>query len=312
MKLAIVAPCYNEEAVLEMSARQFETLLTRMVGEGQVADDSFVMFVNDGSRDRTWEIIKELYAENPRFKGLNLGHNVGHQNAIMAGMMTAKEMADAVVTIDVDLQDDIEAIPKMVEAFKQGADVVYGVRNQRDTDTFFKRFTAQSFYKLQRRMGIEAIYNHADFRLMSKRILNELEQYDERNLYLRGIIPRIGMNASTVEYARAERTAGKSKYPLGKMLALAMDGITSFSVKPLYAIMYIGVAFLLIALGIGIYVIHALFSHTAVAGWASLMLSVWIVGGFVLIALGAVGLYVGKTYQEVKHRPRYHIETILK
>lgn len=311
MRLAIVAPCYNEEAVLEMSAQRFESLLTRMVGEGEISDDSFVMFVNDGSRDRTWEIIRRLNAENPRFKGLNLGHNVGHQNAIMAGMMTAKEMADAVITIDVDLQDDIEAIPKMVKAYKEGADVVYGVRSERSSDTFFKRFTAQSFYKLQRRMGIEAIYNHADFRLMSKRMLDELERYGERNLYLRGIIPQIGMNSSTVEYARTERTAGESKYPLGKMLGLALDGITSFSVKPLYAILYIGVVFLLIAMGIGIYVIYSLFTHTAVAGWASLMLSVWMVGGFILISLGAVGLYVGKTYREVKHRPRYHIETLL-
>lgn len=311
MKLAIVAPCYNEEAVLESSARQFEALLTRMVGEGRVDDDSFVMFVNDGSRDRTWEIICKLHAENPRFRGLNLGHNVGHQNAVMAGMMTAKGMADAVVTIDVDLQDDIEAIPKMVDAYMEGADVVYGVRSSRESDTFFKRFTAQSFYKLQRRMGIEAIYNHADFRLMSKRMLDELAQYGERNLYLRGIIPQIGMNSSTVEYPRSERTAGQSKYPLGKMLGLALDGITSFSVKPLYAIMYLGVAFLLIALGIGVYVIHALFAHTAVAGWASLMLSIWMVGGFILICLGGVGLYVGKIYQEVKHRPRYHIEQLL-
>lgn len=311
MILAIVAPCYNEEAVLEMSAKRFEVLMTRMVDAGEIDARSFVMFVNDGSHDRTWSIIQALHNSNPRFKGLNLGHNVGHQNAIMAGMMTAKDMADAVITIDVDLQDDIEAIPKMVKAYKEGADVVYGVRNQRDTDTFFKRFTAQSFYKLQRRMGIEAIYNHADFRLMSRRMLDELNQYGERNLYLRGIIPQIGMNAATVEYARAERTAGESKYPLGKMLGLALDGITSFSVKPLYAIMYLGIAFLLIALGIGIYVVYSLFARTAVAGWASLMLSVWMVGGFILISLGAVGLYVGKTYQEVKHRPRYHIESLL-
>lgn len=311
MKLAIVAPCYNEEAVLETSARKFEELLTRMIGRQQIDDDSFVMFVNDGSRDRTWPIIRALHDANPRFKGLNLAHNVGHQNAIMAGMMTAKELSDAVITIDVDLQDDIEAIPKMVEAYCEGADVVYGVRSSRETDTFFKRFTAQTFYKMQRRMGIEAIYNHADFRLMSRRILDELERYDERNLYLRGIIPQIGMPSATVEYARSERMAGESKYPLKKMFALAIDGITSFSVKPLYAIMYVGVLFLLISLGIGIYVVHALFSHTAVAGWASLMLSIWLVGGFILLAIGAVGLYVGKTYQEVKHRPRYHIERTL-
>lgn len=311
MKLAIVAPCYNEEAVLESSARKFEDLFVRMTAEGLVDPDSFVLFVNDGSTDSTWQIISRLHAENSLFKGLDLAHNVGHQNAIMAGMMTAKDMADAVITIDVDLQDDINAIPKMVKAYNEGADVVYGVRNQRDTDTFFKRFTAQSFYKLQRKMGIEAIYNHADFRLMSRRMLDELARYDERNLYLRGIIPQIGMPSATVEYARAERTAGESKYPLKKMLGLAMDGITSFSVKPLYAILYVGILFLVIALAIGVYVIHSLFVHTAVAGWASLMLSIWMVGGFILIALGAVGLYVGKTYQEVKHRPRYHINRLI-
>lgn len=311
MILAIVAPCYNEEAVLKDSAQKFDALISRLVTDGKIDENSFILFVNDGSRDRTWPIIRDLHNSNPRFKGLNLAHNVGHQNAIMAGMMTAKDLADAVITIDVDLQDDIEAIPKMVEAYKEGYDIVYGVRNQRDSDTAFKRMTAQGFYKLQRKMGIESIYNHADFRLMSKRVLDELEKYSERNLYLRGIIPQIGMPSTTVEYARSERKAGESKYPLRKMLALAADGITSFSVKPLYAIMYVGVFFLLIALAIAGYVVHAIFAHTAVAGWASLMLSVWMVGGFILISLGAVGLYIGKIYQEVKHRPRYHIEKFL-
>lgn len=311
IKLAIVSPCYNEEAVLDLSARRLDTLFDRMIADGKISPDSFVLFVNDGSRDSTWEKITRLHSSNPRFKGLNLARNVGHQSAIMAGMMTAKDISDAVITIDADLQDDLEAIPRMVDAFASGYDVVYGVKVERTADPVLKRLSAQAFYRLQEKMGVKAIYNHADFRLLSRRVLDELARYGEKNLYLRGIIPQIGFPSTTVDDVIAPRAAGESKYSLHKMLSLALDGITSFSVKPLYAILYLGVAFILISLCIGVYVVYSLFAHTAVHGWASLMLSVWLVGGFILISLGAVGLYIGKIYQEVKGRPLYHIEEFL-
>lgn len=311
IKLAIVSPCYNEEEVLDLSVKRLNILFNKMEADGLISPDSFVLFVNDGSRDASWEIITRIHASNPRFKGLNLARNVGHQNAIMAGMMTAKNLADAVITIDADLQDDIEVIPRMVESFINGYDVVYGVKVERQADPILKRLSAQAFYRLQEKMGVKAIYNHADFRLLSRRVLNELSHYREKNLYLRGIIPQIGFPSTTVDDVIAPRAAGKSKYSLNKMLSLALDGITSFSVKPLYAILYLGLAFVLISLGIGAYVIYSLFVHTAVDGWASLMLSIWLVGGFILISLGAVGLYIGKIYKEIKDRPLYHIENFL-
>lgn len=311
IKLAIVSPCYNEEEVLDLSVKRLNILFNKMEADGLISPDSFVLFVNDGSRDASWEIITRIHASNPRFKGLNLARNVGHQNAIMAGMMTAKDLADAVITIDADLQDDIEAIPRMVESFINGYDVVYGVKVERQADPVLKRLSAQAFYRLQEKMGVKAIYNHADFRLLSRRVLNELSRYREKNLYLRGIIPQIGFPSTTVDDVIAPRAAGKSKYSLNKMLSLALDGITSFSVKPLYAILYLGLAFILISLGIGVYVIYSLFVHTAVDGWASLMLSIWLVGGFILVSLGAVGLYIGKIYKEIKDRPLYHIENFL-
>lgn len=311
IKLAIVSPCYNEEEVLDISAKRLGSLFDRMVADGLVSPDSFVLFVNDGSSDSTWEIISRLHRENPRFKGLNLARNVGHQNAIMAGMMTAKDLSDAVITIDADLQDDLDAIPRMVKAFADGSDVVYGVKVERTADPVLKRLSAQTFYHLQEKMGVKAIYNHADFRLLSHRVLDELARYREKNLYLRGIIPQIGYPSSTVEDVISPRMAGKSKYSIRKMLSLALNGITSFSVKPLYAILYIGLAFIFISLCIGVYVIWSLIVHTAVHGWASLMLSVWMVGGFILVSVGAVGLYVGKIYKEVKDRPLYHVENFL-
>jgi glycosyltransferase involved in cell wall biosynthesis len=311
IKLAIVSPCYNEEAVLDISAKRLNQLFDRLIEQQMISPDSFVMFVNDGSKDQTWPIISRLHSESPRFKGLNLAHNVGHQNAIMAGMMTAKDMADAVVTMDADLQDDLEAIPQMIEAYDQGYDVVYGVKVQREADPILKRLSAQAFYKLQKSMGIDSIYNHADFRFISKRVLNQLALYREKNLYLRGIIPQIGYPSTSVNYALAPRPAGKSKYDLHRMLSLALNGITSFSVKPLYAILYLGIIFILISIIIGFYVIYSLIANTAVHGWASLMLSVWLVGGFILIAVGGVGLYVGKIYQEVKDRPLYHVQDLL-
>jgi glycosyltransferase involved in cell wall biosynthesis len=311
IKLAIVSPCYNEEAVLDISAKRLNQLFDRLIEQQMISPDSFVMFVNDGSKDQTWPIISRLHSDSPRFKGLNLAHNVGHQNAIMAGMMTAKDMADAVVTMDADLQDDLEAIPQMIEAYNQGYDVVYGVKVQREADPILKRLSAHAFYKLQKSMGIDSIYNHADFRFISKRVLNQLALYREKNLYLRGIIPQIGYPSTTVDDVIAPRPAGESKYNLRRMLSLALNGITSFSVKPLYAILYLGIIFILISIIIGFYVIYSLIAHTAVHGWASLMLSVWLVGGFILIAVGGVGLYVGKIYQEVKDRPLYHVQDLL-
>ncbi|MCR5366203.1 MAG: glycosyltransferase family 2 protein [Prevotella sp.] len=311
IKLATVSPCYNEEEVLRHSVDRLTALFKRMMSEGLIAEDSMMVFVNDGSKDSTWQIISELHRENPLVRGINLARNVGHQNAIMAGMMTAKDWADAVVTIDADLQDDIECIPQMVKDFLAGNDIVYGVKVSRKADPPLKRMTAQAFYKLQSSMGVESVYNHADFRLLSRRTLEMLSGYDERNLYLRGLIPMIGLPSTTVDDVISERQAGTSKYTLSKMLNLALDGITSFSVKPLYNIIYLGLLFLVISFGIAIYVLRALIVGTAIPGWSSLILSVWLVGGFVLISLGITGVYVGKIYNEVKRRPLYNIKEIL-
>ncbi len=311
IRLAIVSPCYNEEAVLEKSAERLTALLDELVGKGTISRNSFMLFVNDGSRDRTWTIIERLYRENKYVKGLDLTRNVGHQSAIMAGMLTAKDMADGVITIDADLQDDLNAIPKMLEEYEKGYDIVYGVKVLRQADPLLKRMTAQAFYRLQSKMGIESIFNHADFRFMSRKALQILSQYQERNLYLRGLIPMIGLPSTTVDDIISEREGGVSKYTFGKMLGLALDGITSFSIKPIYGIIYLGLIFLLIALCIGIYVLHALLAGTAVPGWASLILSIWVTGGFLMIAVGTVGLYIGKIYREVKHRPLYNVKTML-
>lgn len=311
IKLATVSPCYNEEEVLRESVARLTALFERMISDGLISEDSMMVFVNDGSRDRTWQLIAEAHRENRFVRGINLARNVGHQNAIMAGMMTAKEWADAVVTIDADLQDDIKCIPQMVRDCQEGYDIVYGVKVSRKADPLMKRFTAQAFYKLQAAMGVESVFNHADFRLMSRRALQMLEGYDERNLYLRGLIPLIGLPSTTVDDVIGERQAGSSKYTLQKMLNLALDGITSFSVKPLYNIIYLGIVFLIISVGIGIYVLHALIVGTAVPGWSSLILSIWLVGGFILICLGVTGVYIGKIYNEVKHRPLYNIQDIL-
>ena len=311
IRLATVSPCYNEEEVLRSSVERLTALFQRMISEGLIAGDSMMVFVNDGSRDRTWQIISELHQENKFVRGINLAHNVGHQNAIMAGMMTAKDWADAVITIAADLQDDIECIPQMVKHFEEGNDIVYGVKVSRKADPLMKRMSAMAFYKMQSSMGVESIYNHADFRLMSRRALQMLSDYGERNLYLRGLIPMIGLPSTTVDDVIGERQAGASKYTLSKMLHLALDGITSFSTRPMQAIFTMGIFFLLIACGIFIYVIHAWVAGTAVPGWSSLILSIWLVGGFILIALGTTGTYIGKIYTEVKHRPLYHIQDIL-
>ena len=311
IRLATVSPCYNEEEVLEHSVERLTALFDQMVAEGKISADSFMLFVNDGSRDRTWTLIEQLHRENKYVKGMDLARNVGHQRAILAGMMKAKEMADAVVTIDADLQDDLAAIPKMVDHFKAGYDVVYGVKVSREADPVMKRMSAQAFYKLQRKMGVESVFNHADFRLMSRRALEMLSEYKERNIYLRGMIPMIGLPSTTVDDVISEREAGASKYTLKKMLNLAMDGITSFSVKPMYYILGLGILFLLTSVGIGIYVLRALILGTAVNGWSSLILSIWFTGGVVLICIGMLGIYIGRIYEEVKRRPLYHVKEFL-
>ena len=311
IRLATVSPCYNEEEVLEHSVERLTALFDQMVAEGKISADSFMLFVNDGSRDRTWTLIEQLHHENKYVKGMDLARNVGHQRAILAGMMKAKEMADAVVTIDADLQDDLTAIPKMVDHFKAGYDVVYGVKVSREADPVMKRMSAQAFYKLQRKMGVESVFNHADFRLMSRRALEMLSEYKERNIYLRGMIPMIGLPSTTVDDVISEREAGASKYTLKKMLNLAMDGITSFSVKPMYYILGLGILFLLTSVGIGIYVLRALILGTAVNGWSSLILSSWFTGGVVLISIGMLGIYIGRIYEEVKRRPLYHVKEFL-
>ena len=311
IKLATVSPCYNEEEVPRHSVDRLTALFERMIAEGLISGDSMMVFVNDGSRDHTWQLIRELHQENRFVRGINLSRNVGHQHAIMAGMMTAKDWADAIITLDADLQDDIECIPQMVKHFEAGNDIVYGVKVSREADPMMKRISAQAFYKLQSSMGVESIYNHADFRLMSKRSLEMLATYKEHNLYLRGLIPQIGLQTTTVDDVISEREAGASKYTLKKMLALALNGITAFSVKPLYLIFNIGLLFLVIALCIGCYVIYSLAVGTAVQGWASLMLSIYLVGGFILISMGIMGTYIGQIYTEAKRRPLYHIQEIL-
>ena len=311
IKLATVSPCYNEEAVLRYSVERLTALFERMITDGLITADSMMVFVNDGSRDNTWQIIKELHANNKYVRGINLSRNVGHQNAIMAGMMTARQWADAVITIDADLQDDIECIPQMVKKCEAGSDIVYGVKVSRQADSLTKRWSAQAFYKLQSSMGVESVYNHVDFRLMSRRALDMLAEYKEHNLYLRGLIPQIGLQCDTVDDTISERFAGNSKYTISKMLSLAMNGVTSFSARPLYAIVHMGIIFIVIALCIAIYVIHALITGTAAPGWSSLILSIWLVGGFVLVSIGIVGIYIGKIFTEVKHRPLYHIAEII-
>ena len=311
IKLATVSPCYNEEEVLRHSVERLTALFERMIAEGQISSDSMMVFVNDGSRDNTWQMISELHRENKYVRGINLSRNVGHQNAIFAGMMTARNWADAVITIDADLQDDIECIPQMVKNFEEGNDIVYGVKVSRQADPFMKRMSAMAFYKLQNSMGVERVYNHADFRLMSKRALDMLADYKETNLYLRGLIPQIGLKSTTVDDVISERYAGTSKYTLKKMLNLALNGITAFSVKPMYAITYLGVLFLIITFCIAIYVVRAIILGTAVPGWSSMILSIWLVGGFVILCIGITGIYIGKIFNEVKHRPLYHIQEIL-
>lgn len=311
MKLGIVTPCYNEHEVLAESAKRLTVLMDGLVAKNKISSDSFILFVNDGSRDNTWEIISELFEVNPYVYGVNLAGNVGHQHAIMAGMMTAKGMCDAVITIDADLQDDLKAVEEMVDRYNEGYDIVYGVKVSREADSFLKKNTALVFYKLQRSLGVKAIYNHADFRLMSRRALEQLSQFKERNLFLRGIVPLIGYKSTTVDDVISERTAGVSKYTIKKMMSLAMDGITSFSTKPITVILGAGFFFLFISIIMTIYILCSYWEHATVPGWTSMMLSLWFIGSIILLAVGVIGQYIGKIYIEVKNRPLYNIEDFL-
>lgn len=311
MKLAIVLPCYNEEEVLPRSIARLTELLDDLVARGKISADSFMMFVNDGSTDRSWSIIADQFLTNPYVKGIKLTANAGHQSAIMAGMMIAKDQSDAVITMDADLQDDLNAIEKMINHFLAGYDIVYGVKVSRKADPLLKRFSATIFYKLQHAMKLKTIYNHADFRLISRRALEQLALYKERNLYLRGIIPLIGYQWTTVEDVISEREAGHSKYTLKRMLNLALDGITSFSIRPLHCIIAAGLFFLSVSILMTIYILYSFFTGIAVPGWTSIMISLWFIGSIMLLALGIIGQYVGKIYTEVKQRPLYAIEEIL-
>lgn len=311
IKLGIVSPCYNEEEVLPLSVEKLETLFSDLKNRKKISSDSFVMFVNDGSKDSTWSLIQKFFNEKDFVFGINLTQNVGHQNAIMAGMMTAYQMCDAIITIDADLQDDLNCIEQMIDLCEQGNDIVYGVKTSRQKDSFMKRTTAVSFYKLQEMMGVKAIYNHADFRLMKKEAVERLKQYQEKNLYLRGLMPTIGHKTATVSDTISAREAGKSKYTIRKMLKLATDGIFSFSTRPISLIIGGGIAFLIGFLAIFIYILVSLITKHFVPGWASLMASIWLIGGFLTFSLGIIGEYIGKIYIEVKNRPLYHIEEAL-
>ena len=305
--LYLVIPCYNEEDVLPITAKKLLIKINTMIENEIISKDSKILFVNDGSKDKTWRIIEELHNQNNIFSGINLSRNRGHQNALLAGLMTAKEVADMTISLDADLQDDVDVIDKFVEQYYNGSDIVYGVRSSRETDTFFKRTTALTFYKLMNILGVDTVYNHADYRLMSKRALGALSQFKEVNLFLRGIVPLIGYKSSIVEYERHERFAGESKYPLKKMLAFALDGITSLSIKPIRIITGLGffiVFFSFIAL---IYTFIVKFFGETVPGWTSLALSIWLLGGIQLLSLGVIGEYIGKIYNETKQRPRFII-----
>lgn len=305
--LYTIIPCYNEEELLEVTISHLNELYDQWIRQNIISEGSRLLYVNDGSTDNTWHIIERFHSICSQVGGVNLSSNVGHQNALLAGLTVAVDKADLMVTIDADLQDDPTVISEMVDEYNKGADIVYGVRKERKKDTFFKRITALGFYKTMDWLGTKTVYNHADFRLMSKRAVNQLLLYRERNLFLRGIVPHLGYHSACVYYNRAERMAGKSKYPINKMVSFAVDGITSFSTKPVHMIIYLGVIFLLISFGILVWVVWSLMSGQVVKGWSSIILSIWFCSGCVLISMGIVGEYIGKIYVEVKDRPRFNI-----
>ena len=305
--LYIVVPCYNEEEVLHETTKQLKVKLEKLIKDKKIHQDSRVMYVNDGSKDRTWEIIKEIHEKEKLFTGVSLSRNRGHQNALLGGLMTAKEYADVVISMDADLQDDINAIDGMLEKYQEGNDIVYGVRSARKKDSFFKRTTAEGFYKFMKVLGVDCVYNHADYRLTSKRVLEEFSNYKEVNLFLRGMFPLVGFKSDVVYYERNERFAGESKYPLKKMLNFAWDGITSFSVKPLRFICTLGFVILFISLVIMIYSLVRKITGNTVDGWTFLSISIWFIGGLQMISIGIIGEYIGKIYSETKARPRFII-----
>ncbi|MEE1154131.1 MAG: glycosyltransferase family 2 protein [Acutalibacteraceae bacterium] len=309
--LYMAIPCYNEQEVLQDTTIKLLKKFKQLMKDGKISDKSRIVYIDDGSKDKTWELITELHKANPFISGLKMSRNRGHQNTLYGGLVTLKDYADVVISIDADLQDDIDAIDKMLDKYEQGCDIVYGVRKKRDTDTFFKRFTAEGFYKILQSMGGEIIFNHADFRLMSKRALDAFADFKEVNLFLCGMVPMVGFKSDIVEYDRSERLAGESKYPLRKMLALAWEGITSLSVKPIRMIMWLGIVIFILAILFGIY---SLFSHWfgfTVSGWTSTFVSIWALGGLQLFAIGIIGEYLGKVYLETKQRPRFIVDTFL-
>ncbi len=310
--LYLAVPCYHEEEALPITAVKLHEKLTQLMEQGSIAPESRIVFIDDGSKDGTWRVISELHEENPIFRGIKLTRNCGHQRALLAGLMTIREECDAVISLDADLQDDINAIDEMVAQYRDGCEIVYGVRKDRTTDTAFKRGTAQGYYKMMRAMGVEMVYNHADYRLMSRRALEELSGYEEVNVFLRGMVPMLGFRTGEVYYSRAPRMQGESKYPLRKMLAFAFEGITSLSIKPIRMITFLGVFIFLVSLGMLLYVLIRHFLGYTVVGWTFLAVSVWGIGGLQLLGIGIVGEYIGKIYLETKRRPRYHVELYLK
>lgn len=310
-RLAIVVPCYNEEEMLQISSEELRKVLNDLIAKEKISQDSFVLFVDDGSRDKTWRLIEAEHGKHKQIYGLKLAGNVGHQFALTAGLVTAKDFSDVTISIDADLQDDTAVIEEMLDKYHEGCDIVYGVRKARKKDSFFKRTTAQGFYRFMAAMGVKTVYNHADFRLMSKRAVEQFSMYKETNLFLRGMMPLIGYRSESVYYERKERVAGESKYPLKKMLALAWNGISSFSIKPISMIIWLGMFIILCSFAAMVYVLISKFTGNVEPGWSSLMLSIWFLGGVQLVSIGLIGQYIGKIYMEVKQRPRYNIEKLL-
>lgn len=309
--LFIVVPCYNEQEVLPETSKRLKSKMQSLIDSGKISEKSRICFVNDGSKDQTWQLIESYHKSSSLFCGINLSSNRGHQNALLAGLMTVRSSADMVISMDADLQDDIDVIDQMVDKYLDGCDIVYGIRGERETDRFLKRFTAEAFYRFMNALGANTIFNHADFRLMSKRALDALSEFKEVNLFLRGIIPMIGFKSDYVVYKRSKRFAGKSKYSVGKMLALAFEGITSFSIKPIRIIALLGLISILIGISILIYTIVMLCLGNTVSGWASLMVSIWGIGGVILVSIEMIGEYIGKIYLETKSRPRYIVKQVL-
>lgn len=311
-KLYIVIPCYNEEEVIEDSAKKILDKLKKLISKKMISNDSRILFVNDGSKDNTWKLIENLIDKNEHFMGIKLSTNKGHQNALLSGLMYSIDKCDMTISMDADLQDDIDTVDEFIKKYNEGCDIVYGVRSSRKKDSFFKRNTAILFYKLMKFLGVKTIYNHADYRLMSNRAVIALSEYKEVNLFLRGIVPLIGYKTDCVYYERKERLAGETKYPLKKMINLAMNGITSFSIQPIKYVFFIGILIFILSIIYGIYVIIGYFNGNSVSGWTSLILSLWLLGGFQIISIGIIGEYIGKMYLETKHRPRYIIEEVRK